>query len=124
MATFIGFNTINQNKKFTLTDSELVKRDLLNSLNIQQGSLPGRPGFGTTIWSYLFENQTVDLVAAMTREMERLISYDPRVALQGLNVFPQDNGILLQVQVVIVPNVSVQTLNILFDQNSRQAVPA
>ena len=121
MATFIGFNTINQNKKFTLTDSELVKRDLLNSLNIQQGSLPGRPGFGTTIWSYLFENQTVDLVGAMTRELERLISYDPRVALQSLNVFPQDNGILLQVQVVIVPDVSVQSLSILFDQTSRQA---
>jgi hypothetical protein len=29
MATFIGFNTIDQFKKFTLVDFELIKRDLL-----------------------------------------------------------------------------------------------
>jgi hypothetical protein len=43
MATFIGFNTVDQFKKFTLTDFELIKRDLINALNIRQGELPGRP---------------------------------------------------------------------------------
>ena len=42
MTTFIGFNTIDQPKKFTLTDFDLVKRDLLNAFNIQQGQLVGR----------------------------------------------------------------------------------
>jgi hypothetical protein len=49
MATFIGFNTIDQNKKFTLLDFELIKRDLLNAFNIRQGQLVGRPGYGTVI---------------------------------------------------------------------------
>ena len=57
MATFIGFNTQNQYKKFTLLDQELIKRDLLNGLNIRQGQLPGRPQYGTTMWDNLFENQ-------------------------------------------------------------------
>jgi len=37
MSTFIGFNTQNQYKKFTLVDTELIKRDLLNAFNITQG---------------------------------------------------------------------------------------
>ena len=57
MTTFVGFNTINQNKKFTLIDTELIKRDLLNAFNIRQGELVGRPGYGTVIWDYVFENQ-------------------------------------------------------------------
>ena len=44
MPTFIGFNTINQNKKFTLVDFELIKRDLLNAFNIRQGELVGSSG--------------------------------------------------------------------------------
>ena len=58
MTTFIGYNTIDQYKKFTLVDFELIKRDLLNAFNIQQGQLVGRPGYGTVIWNYVFENQT------------------------------------------------------------------
>jgi phage baseplate assembly protein W len=55
--TFIGFNTQGQFKKFTLTGFDLIKRDLLNALNIRQGQLPGRPGYGTVIWDFLFEPQ-------------------------------------------------------------------
>jgi phage baseplate assembly protein W len=62
---FIGFNTQNQFKKFTLTDFELVKRDLLNAFNIRQGQLPGRPGYGTVLWDYLFEPQLEELQQAI-----------------------------------------------------------
>ena len=50
MATFVGFNTQGQYKKFTLIDAELIKRDLLNAFNIRQGQLPGRPSYGTVLW--------------------------------------------------------------------------
>ena len=60
MPTFIGFNTINQNKKFTAVDFDLIKIDLLNAFNIRQGELPGRPGYGTVIWNYLFENRNTN----------------------------------------------------------------
>lgn len=121
MPTFIGFNTIDQFRKFTLTDSELVKRDLLNALNIQQGSLPGRPDVGTTLWSYLFENQTTEVEQAILRELQRLIAQDPRLLLVDAQLYPQENGMQIELQVQIVPDVSVQTLTIAFDQQTRQA---
>jgi hypothetical protein len=71
MPTFIGFNTQDQYKKFTLLDEDLVKRDLLNGLNIRQGQLPGRPQFGTTLWDNLFENQSPELVTAIENEIQR-----------------------------------------------------
>jgi len=121
MPTFIGFNTINQFKKFTLTDFELVKRDLSNALNIQQGELPGRPGYGTTLWSYVFENQTTDTVAAITAELQRVAGGDPRIYLSDIQVYPQENGMLIEAQVQIVPSSTAERLAIFFDQESRRA---
>jgi len=121
MPTFIGFNTQDQYKKFTLLDADLVKRDLLNGLNIRQGQLPGRPQYGTTLWDNLFENQSQDLVVAIEREIQRVAGYDPRIQIMDTQVFPQENGILIQVQLAIVPSTDAQQLSIFFDQQQRQA---
>jgi phage baseplate assembly protein W len=121
MPTFIGYNTINQYKKFTLTDFELVKRDLSNALNIQQGELPGRPGYGTTIWSYVFESQTPDTVASILAEIQRVAGGDPRIYISGSEVYPQENGMLIEVQVQMVSSSTAERLSIFFDQESRRA---
>ena len=121
MPTFIGFNTQDQFKKFTLLDEALVKRDLLNGLNIRQGQLPGRPQFGTTLWDNLFENQSPELVTAIENEIQRVAGYDPRIQISEVQVFPQENGILIQVQLAIVPNTTAQQLSIFFNQQQRRA---
>ena len=121
MPTFIGFNTQDQYKKFTLLDEALVKRDLLNGLNIRQGQLPGRPQFGTTMWDNLFENQSPELVTAIENEIQRVAGYDPRIQISEVQVFPQENGILIQVQLAIVPNTTAQQLSIFFNQQQRRA---
>lgn len=120
MATFIGFNTINQYKKFTLTDRELIKRDLLNALNIQQGQVPGRPQYGTVIWSYIFENQTIEVQQAIIREIQKVINGDPRLSLQDVQFYPQINGMRIEIDVLIVPNASAERLALVFDDRSRQ----
>ena len=104
MPTFIGFNTINQPKKFTLLDFDLVKRDLLNAFNIQQGQLVGRPGYGCNLWNYLFENQTNETQEQIYNEIQRVCGGDPRVYISGIQMFPQQNGLLIQVGVAVVPN--------------------
>jgi phage baseplate assembly protein W len=121
MPTFIGFNTINQFKKFTLTDFELIKRDLTNALNIQQGSLPGRPNYGTVIWSYVFENQTLETENGILQEIQRVAGGDPRIYINDANVYPQDNGILIELQVQVVPSQTSERLAIFFDQETRRA---
>jgi phage baseplate assembly protein W len=121
MSTFIGFNTQNQYKKFTLVDSELIKRDLLNAFNITQGQLPGRPGYGTIIWSYLFESQDQTTLSKMISEVQRVAGGDPRVNLIDVQIFPQQNGVLIQLEVQFAPNTNAQLLSVFFDQQQRIA---
>ena len=121
MPTFIGFNTIGQNKKFTAVDFDLIKIDLLNAFNIRQGELPGRPGYGTVIWNYLFESQTQDTQSVLVNEIQRVCGGDPRVYISGLQLFPQENGILIQLGLAVVPSTTAQQLSIFFDQQTRAA---
>lgn len=121
MTTFIGFNTINQYKKFTLVDFELIKRDLSNALNIQQGELPGRPGYGTTIWSYVFENQSPETDQAILTEIQRVAGSDPRIYISQANLYPQDNGLLIEILVQVVASSTAERLALFFDQTSRRA---
>jgi phage baseplate assembly protein W len=121
MTTFIGFNTINQNKKFTLTDFALIQRDLLNAFNIRQGELPGRPGYGTVIWEFLFENQLEQLQQDIRAEIQRVCGGDPRIILSDIQVFPQENGMLIQIAITIINTTNAEILSIFFDQQQRNA---
>ena len=116
MATFIGFNTINQYKKFTVVDFSLIKIDLLNAFNIRQGQLVGRPGYGTTLWDNLFENQTQETLSNIYNEIQRVCSGDPRVFITDLQVFPQENGVLIQLELTTVTGSNAQQLAIFFNQ--------
>jgi phage baseplate assembly protein W len=119
--TFIGFNTQQQYKKFTLTGFELIKRDLLNAFNIRQGQLPGRPAYGTTLWEYLFENQVEELQNQIINEVQRVAGGDPRIYISDVQIFPQQNGILIQLQLQIVQTTDVQRLSVFFDLQQRNA---
>jgi phage baseplate assembly protein W len=119
--TFIGFNTQQQYKKFTLTGFELIKRDLLNAFNIRQGQLPGRPGYGTVLWDYIFENQVEELQRNIQTEVQRVAGGDPRIYINDVQVFPQENGMLLQIELTVVPTTNAEILSIFFDQQQRNA---
>jgi phage baseplate assembly protein W len=119
--TFIGFNTQNQYKKFTLTDFALIKRDLLNAFNIRQGQLTGRPAYGTVLWDLLFENQVEELQNAIVKEVQRVAGGDPRVYISDVQCFPQDNGILIQLELTVIPSSNAERLSIFFDLQQRNA---
>lgn len=121
MPTFIGFNTVNQFKKFTLVDFELIKRDLVNAFNIRQGELPGRPGYGTILWDVLFENQDQVTTNAILQEIQRVAGGDPRIFVQDAQVYPRDNGILIELLISVVPSTNAERLAIFFDQQQRSA---
>lgn len=121
MTTFVGFNTIDQYKKFTLVDLELIKRDLLNAFNIRQGQLVGRPGYGTTLWDYLFENQTQVTEQIIIDEVQRVAGGDPRLYIADVQLFPQLNGMLIQIDLTAVPSTDIERLSIFFDQLQRRA---
>ena len=121
MTTFIGFNTQGQFKKFTLTDFALIKRDLLNAFNIRQGQLPGRPGYGTILWDYLFENQIEAVQQGIIDEVQRVAGGDPRLYISNVNVYPQENGMLIELEIQVVATTNAEILSIFFDQQQRSA---
>jgi phage baseplate assembly protein W len=121
MPTFIGFNTQQQYKKFTLVDNELIKQDLLNAFNIRQGQLPGRPDFGTRIWDFLFENIGDELTNLINVEVQRTGALDPRLQITNVYYYTRDNGILLELELQYVTSLDSERLAIFFDQETRTA---
>jgi len=121
MPAFIGFNTQGQYKKFTLTDSSLIKRDFLNALNIRQGQMPGRPQVGTILWDNLFDTQSNETEQSIINEVQRVAGGDPRFQISQVEIFPQENGMLIQIELILVPSTEPERLSIFFDQNTRTA---
>ena len=99
----------------------MIKRDLLNAFNIRQGELVGLPWYGTSLWDNLFENQTQDTIQAVYDEVQRVAGGDPRIYISSIEVFPQENGLLIQLELTIVPSTTAQRLNIFFNQTQSVA---
>lgn len=114
-------NPVRVNKKFRLTDRDLVIRDLLNAFNIPQGQKPGNPSYGTTLWRYVFEPNTFDVRAQIEQELRRLIAQDPRLILNTLSVYPYENGVQIELELAINPFNQVERMSFLFDQNVGRA---
>jgi phage baseplate assembly protein W len=145
MATYVGFTTQNINqvrelyqpgvdsgvgsivqpnqvaRKYRITDEQLVVNDFINSLNIPQGQRVGQPGYGTTLWSFIFEPNTTDVRMLIETEIRRVAAMDSRIILNGVQAFPQDNGVLLEVEIAVAPFNNPMTLNITFDQATNKA---
>ena len=102
-------------------DFELVKRDLLNAFNIRQGQLPGRPAYGTILWNYLFENQVDSVQQGIINEVQRVAGGDPRVFISNINVYPQENGMLIELELQTVGGVDAEILSVFFNQTTRSA---
>lgn len=108
-------------KKVRLTDSELVIRDLLNALNIPKGQKPGRPDYGTSLWSFIFEPNTIDTQMQLEEEIRRVAQEDPRIILNTVTTYNKEHGILIELELAIAPFNEAQSLAIFFDQNAKQA---
>ncbi len=140
MPTYVGFSTINANKprstnlqtgiaggpgnvtapvivgkKFRLVDQPLVIQDFVNALNIKQGEKVGQPGYGSNIWSYIFEPNNPQMHERLENDIRTIASQDPRLVLNDVRVYPQDNGVLLEVELAIAPMNDPQTLSLFFD---------
>ena len=99
MSKYYGYNTIGANKKFTLQDFDLIKRNLLNGLLIKQGEMPGRPEVGTEIWNYIFDGLTDTNLQRIESSMRKTIQRDPRVSVQDLKFYNKGQGLLIEIEV-------------------------
>lgn len=116
------FTPVNTGKKYRLVDEQLVIQDFVNALNIPKGQKVGQPGYGTTLWTFVFEPNTADVQFKLETEIKRVASLDPRMQLNYVKAFPQDNGILIEVEMAVVPFNNALTLSVFFNASTNTAV--
>lgn len=146
MSEYIGFSTINANKpktvnapigyqggtgtatesiipgkKFRLVDTQLVIQDFVNALNIRRGTKVGQPQYGTDLWNFIFQPNIPEVQQALQEEIIRIAGADPRLQLNFVNVYPRDNGILLEVEMAVAPFNQARLLSIFFDSSTNTA---
>lgn len=112
MATlFKGFSTIDKVRApYTLTDADLVKRDLLNHFYTRIGERIMRPTFGSVIWDYLMEPEDPETQEIIRDDIERIVASDPRVEFQQTKLTILDHTIQAEVQIKYVLLNSTDTL--------------
>jgi phage baseplate assembly protein W len=119
MTVFKGFSTYNRTKRYTLTDFDLVKQDIFNHFNIRKGEKLMRPEFGTEIWDLLFEPFGNEVTSQIEQEVRQMISTDPRVRLEKVNISTYDNGINIAISLVFVPQNLGDVLYLKFDLENK-----
>jgi phage baseplate assembly protein W len=94
-----GFSTVDRTKKFRLTDLELVKQDLTNHFHIRKGEKLMNPNFGTVIWNLIHEPLTDELKSVIIEDVNAIVSYDPRIAVDNVAITEYLQGIQIEIEV-------------------------
>ena len=119
MTTYRGFSTKLHAKKYSVTDFELAKQDLINYFNIRKGEKLMQPNFGTVIWDMLFEPLTEDTQQVITNDITRIVGYDPRLHAGQVAVRQQDHGFLIELSLTYIPTNQTETINLNFAQSAK-----
>lgn len=114
-------NSINPGKKFNVVDQTIVTTDFVNALNIRKGEKVGKPQYGTSLWDFIFEPNTRDVQVQLEDEIRRIAAQDPRIILNYVKAYPQENGILLEVELAVTPFNQAELLSIFFNSATNTA---
>lgn len=98
-----GFSSSESSRNYKLYDIDLVKQDLINHFYIRKGEKLENPEFGTIIWDMIFEQFTEDVKNMIAQDVEDIINYDPRIAVNEVQIDSTDQGIRIQADVTYIP---------------------
>ena len=119
-----GFSTVGRNRKFRLTDFELVKQDLINHFYIRKGEKLMNPDFGTIIWNVVHEPLTEDLKSVIVTDIKAISGYDPRISIDNVVITEYDQGIQVELQLRYVQTNQTNLLNLQFDNQNNTLTAA
>jgi len=112
---FTGFSTVGKNGgPYTLTNIELVKRDLLNHFNTPMGSRVMRPDFGTRIYELLFDPFNDYTRNAIMEDVVRVIQTEPRVELVDLDVYADQQALTILITLLFKPEAVTEDLYVTY----------
>lgn len=115
--TYKGFSTVSPSaESFALYDLFLIKQDLLNHFHIRLGEKLENPEFGTIIWDVLFDPLTEELKELITKNVETIVNYDPRIRADQIIVTAYETGIQIECVLVYFPYNIQEFIQFKFDQ--------
>jgi len=117
--TYRGFSTVSKDtENFNLFDFQLIQQDLLNHFHVRQGERLMNPTFGTVIWDLLFEPLTDDIKSIITKNVDNILNYDPRISASQIIITSYESGIQIECMLTFLPYNISQSMQLRFDQSS------
>ena len=112
---FTGFSTVDKTSgPYTMTNIELVKRDLLNHFNTPMGARVMRPDFGTRIHEFLFDPFDEYTRNAIMEDVVRVIQTEPRVELVSLDVYKDQQALSILITLLFKPEAVTEDLYVTY----------
>lgn len=119
---FVGFNTVNNpNPPYSLSNVELVKRDILNHFATPMGSRVMMPDFGTRIYDYLFDPFDEYTKNAIVEDATNVVGSDPRVELLNVDIFQEDQALNIIMDLLFKPESITDSLFVTFSLKDRES---
>jgi len=116
--TYKGFSSSAKSQGFKLYDIDLVKQDLINHFYIRKGEKLEQPEFGTVIWDLLFEQFTDEVKESISKDVEAVVNYDPRVSVTNLLIDSTSQGIRIEVELIYIPFNVNERMTFNFDRDN------
>jgi len=114
-----GFSSNQTSNNFKIYDTELIKQDLINHFYIRKGEKLENPGFGSIIWDMLFEQFTEEVKELISKNVEEIINYDPRIVVNQLTVDATEQGMRIEAEIRFIAfNVS-ERITFNFDRTNQ-----
>jgi len=117
VAVYKGFSTVGNKFSSKLTDTDLIKRDLLNHFAIRKGEKLMNGDFGTSIRDLIMDPLTEDIKATIVQEVNIVIQNDPRVVSEGITIDEYENGIQIEMTLRYVIDNQTENLMVKFDRS-------
>lgn len=116
--TYKGFSSKESTRNYKLYDIDLVKQDIINHFYIRKGEKLENPEFGTVIWDMIFEQFTEQVKQIIAKDVEDIINYDPRIAVNAVTVDSTDQGIRVEADITYIPFNINERMTFDFDKNN------
>ena len=119
---FVGFNTVGQSSPpYSLTNIEIVKRDINNQFATPMGARVMLPSYGTNIYNFLFDPFDEYTKSAIIEDAVRVVQSDPRVELVSIDVYQEDQALNIIMVLLFNPESITDNMFVTFSLKDKES---
>ena len=104
-----------------MTGFDIAKQDLINHFNIRKGEKLQLPNFGSVIWDMIYEPLNDATIEIIRQDIQDVIAYDPRIEADNIVVRQYENGLLIELNLLFIPDQAMENLLINFNTETSTA---